>query len=104
MHLWGQCGVEQHKAPKREKENAHRAAGNLLISANYFWGAWKVLCQRIGDQRQGRQRFPLLAAAAAESKTNKDCDNRSPGIVNPGGAVFNPHSSFKQSDGFILKL
>lgn len=48
--------------------------------------------------------FAAAAAAAGEAKTNKDCDNRSLGIVNPGGAVFNPHLSFKQSDGFILKL
>lgn len=30
--------MDQHKAQKKEKENAHRAAGNLLISANYFGG------------------------------------------------------------------
>lgn len=31
--------MEQHKTQKKQKrENAHRAAGNLLISANYFGG------------------------------------------------------------------
>lgn len=40
---------------------------------------------------------------SAESKTNKDCDNRAQETDNPGGAEFNPHLSLKQSDGSILK-
>lgn len=40
---------------------------------------------------------------SAESKTNKDCDNRAQEIDNPGGAEFNPHLSLKQSDGSILR-
>lgn len=53
--------MEQHKAHKKEKENAHRAAGNLLISTNYFGGLERfcVSASEIKD-RGGYVFLPLL--------------------------------------------
>lgn len=82
-------------------QNAHRAAGNLLISANYFSRATERFCVSASEikDRGGR----IFFFCSAESKTNKDCDNRAQETGNPGGAEFNPHLSLKQSDGSILK-
>lgn len=56
--MW--CGATQG-AHKKEKENAHRAAGNLLISANYFGGLERfcVSASEIKD-RGGYVFLPLL--------------------------------------------
>lgn len=77
--------MEQHKAHREEKENAHRAAGNLLISANYF-GGLERFCVSISEIKDGGGYVFL------PSKTNRDGDNRSLGITNPGGAVLNLQS------------
>lgn len=84
-------------------KNAHRAAGNLLISANYFSRATERFCVSASEIKDRGGRIFFFFFGSAESKTNKDCDNRAQETDNPGGAEFNPHLSLKQSDGSILK-
>lgn len=71
----------------RNKKNAHKAAGNLLISANYFCrgtlGGLKGFvsaCQR--------SKIEAVTFCSAESKTNKESDNGALENDNPGGGVF----------------
>lgn len=52
-----------------------------------------------------RSKIEAVTFCSAESKTNKEGDNGAQESDNPGGGVFNPHSSLiplKQSDGSIF--
>lgn len=88
---------------RRNKKNAHRAAGNLLISANYFSRGTSGGLKGFVSARQ-RSKIEAVTFSSAESKTNKESDNGAQENDNPGGGVFNPHLSLvpvKQSDGSI---
>lgn len=70
-----------------EQKSARKAAGNLLISANYFSrrtpGGLKGFVSACQRSKIG------AVTSFAESNTNKEGDNRARENDNPGGA-FNP--------------
>lgn len=71
----------------RKRKNAHKAAGNLLISANYF-------CRRTSGGLKGsvsachRSKIEAVTFCSAESKTNKESDNGALENDSPGGGAF----------------
>lgn len=94
MHLWGQCVVEEQKS-------ARKAAGNLLISANYFSRGTPGGLKGFVSACQ-RSNIGAVTFSSAESNTNKESDNGAQENDNPGGGVFNPRSGLapvKRSGG-----
>lgn len=75
----------------RRNKNAHKAAGNLLISANYLSRGTSGGLKGFVSARE-RSKIEAVTFYSAESKTNKEGDNRAQENDNPGGAVLNPHS------------
>lgn len=73
-------------------KNAHKAAGNLLISANYLSGGTSGGLKGFVSARE-RSKIEAVTFCSAESKTNKEGDNGTPENDNPGGGVLNPHTS-----------
>lgn len=85
-------------------KNAHKAAGNLLISSNYPSRGTSGGLKGFVSARE-RSKIEPVTFCSAESKTNKEGDNGAQENDNPGGGVFNPHSSLpavKQSDGSMF--
>lgn len=72
-----------------DQKNAHKAAGNLLISANY-------LSRRTLGGLKGfvsaheRSKIEAVTFYSAESKTYKEGDNGARENDNSGGSAFNP--------------
>ena len=85
-------------------KNAHKAAGNLLISANYLSRGTLGGLKGFVSARE-RSKIDGVTFCSAESKTTKEGYNGTQENDRPGGDVFNPHScpiSLKQSDGSIF--
>lgn len=74
-----------------EQKNAHEAAGNLLISANYLSRGTSGGLKGFVSAHE-RSKIEAVTFCSAESKTNKEGDNGAQESDNPGG-VFNPNSS-----------
>lgn len=72
-----------------EKKNAHKAAGNLLISANYLSRGTSGGLKGFVSARE-RSKIEAVTFCSAESKTNKEGDNGAQENDNPGGGEFNP--------------
>lgn len=70
-----------------EQKSAHKAAGNLLISANYLSRGTLGGLKGFVSARE-RSKNQAVTFCSAESKTNKEGDNRAQENDNPGGAVF----------------
>lgn len=68
--------------------NAHKAAGNLLISANYLSRGTSGGLKGFVSARE-RSKIEAVTFCSAESKTNKEGDNGAQENGNPGGAVVN---------------
>lgn len=58
----------------RTKKNAHKAAGNLLISANYLSRGTSGGLKGFVSARE-RSKIEAVTFCSAESKTNKEGDN-----------------------------
>lgn len=83
------------------KKRACKAAGNLLISANYFSRGTPGGLKGFVSACQ-RSKIGAVTFSSAESNTNKGSDNGAQENDNPGGGVFNPHSGLvpvKRSGG-----
>lgn len=72
-----------------EQKNAHKAAGNLLISANYLSRGTLGGLKGFVSARE-RSKIEAVTFCSAESKTNKEGDNGAQENDNPGGGMFNP--------------
>lgn len=82
-------------------KNAHKAAGDLLISANYLSRGTSGGLKGFVSARE-RSKIEAVTFCSAESKTNKEGDNGAQENDNSGGGEFNPHSNLilvKQIDG-----
>lgn len=71
------------------KKNAHKAAGNLLISANYLSRGTSGGLKGFVSACE-RSKIEAVTFCSAESKTNKEGDNGAQEDDSPGGGVFNP--------------
>lgn len=71
----------------RNKKNAHKAAGNLLISANYLSRGTLGDLKGFVSARE-RSKIEAVTFCSAESKPHKEGDNGAPKNDNPGGGVF----------------
>lgn len=83
------------------KKSARKAAGNLLISANYFSRGTPGGLKGFVSACQ-RSKIGAVTFSSAESNTNKQSDNGAQENDNPGGGVFNPRSGLvlvKRSGG-----
>lgn len=79
---------------RRNKKNAHKAAGNLLISANYLSrGTLRGLKGFVSACE--RSKIEVVTFCSAESKTHKEGDNGAQETGNPGGGVFKSQRSLK---------
>lgn len=70
-------------------KSAHKAAGNLLISANYFSKGTSGGLKGFVSAHQ-RSKIEAVTFCSAESNTNKESDNGAQENDSLGGGVFNP--------------